>query len=123
MTGIPLAPVRRDNGRWYRPRTISCAAVHDEDANLTAVIVFGTHDAVAVRPLAQESIGYWLGPDYEACVPIAGWWRDTILRGDRTWAPDPIRGRAGIWFDVAEREYAVVPANDPGAGTRKGTPA
>lgn len=97
---IQLAPIQRDNGRWYRPRKVTCEAVNDLDGLVTAVIVFGTHDVEAARPFASESARYWVDPGYEATCPVPGWWRDAIDRGERTWAIDPVRGRAGVWFEV-----------------------
>jgi len=112
---IPLVPVQRDNGHWYRPRKVTCEAVHDYDGLIAAVIVFGTHDADAARQFATDSIRYWVDDEYQAGTTVTGWWRDAMLHGERTWAIDPVRGRAGVWFDVAEaRMPAAVVA---GSGT------
>lgn len=102
MSDTSLAPITRPNGKPYRPRKITCNAVSGELGEVVAVIVLGTHDVDGVRQFAQDSARYWAGSWVSVIAPGTGWWRDAICNGERTWAIDDVRGRAGVWFDVTE---------------------
>lgn len=102
MRGLP--PVRRPNGKWYWPRKVNGNAVCDENDNLVAVLVLGTHDVERARPLAEDCARAWTDDDGTAASPGAGWWRDGMRDSRRWWEYDEIRGRAGVWFEVVESE-------------------
>ena len=95
--------ITRPNGKPYRPRKVSCHAVADEWDDVVAVLVLGTHDAEAARPLAEDCVRLWAGSDCTAVRPSTGWWREAIRDGQRWWTDDEARGRAGVRFEVAER--------------------
>ena len=94
----PPVPVERPDGRLYRPRKVIANAVVDDDEILTAVVVLGTHDVARAQPLADDYAAWQLGRGYVAVNPVTGWWRDGWSYGRRVWLPDPVRGRAGVWF-------------------------
>ena len=95
-----MAAIRRPNGKLYRPRKVSCHAVNDENLDLVAVIVFGTHDIERARPLAEDCVRYWSDEDCAAAEPVTGWWRDGYANGGRGWVNDSVAGRAGVWFEA-----------------------
>jgi hypothetical protein len=92
----------RPNGKPYRPRKVTGHAVADEDDMVTAVLVLGTHDIERARPFAEECVRLWVDSSYTAAGPVTGWWRDGFHMGQRCWADDPVRGRAGVRFEAVE---------------------
>ena len=94
--------ITRPNGKPYRPRKVTGHAVADEDDMVVAVVVLGTHDVERARPLAEDCVRAWVDGSYTAVNPVTGWWRDGFDMGQRCWVADPVRGRAGVWFKVAE---------------------
>ena len=94
--------ITRPNGKPYRPRKVTGHAVADEDDMVVAVVVLGTHDVERAGPLAEDCVRAWVDSGYTAVNPVPGWWRDGFETGQRCWANDPVRGRAGFWFEVAE---------------------
>jgi hypothetical protein len=102
---IPLVPVQRPNGKWYRPRKI-VAAVWDNEiwghyGGGYGVYVLGTHDIEASRQFATEMIAYWHDGGMVASKPCLCWVRDGFNGQDRAWVTDDVRGRAAVcWTAV-----------------------
>lgn len=100
---IALVPVRRPDGRWYRPRKVVAQAWEDDDRDIDprrGAVVLGTHDVQEATSLAQYACGVWYG---SAVVesPVVGWFRRGYVagrQGDPCWIQDPKRGRAGVMF-------------------------
>jgi len=95
---VILVPIKRPNGKLYCPRKLSSNAVSDDGGVLDGVIVLGTHDVSVAQPLADRYASWQLGAGYTAASPRAGWYRDGMSNGERTWITDEVRGRAGVWF-------------------------
>lgn len=93
-----LPPVRRPDGRWYVPRTLTAERVGDDDEMMTGVIVFGTHIAAVAQPLADALAARELGAGWHAVYSGGGWWRDGFEHGRRCWLTDETHGRAGVLF-------------------------
>lgn len=93
-------PVRRPNGKLYKPRI--GVTVHEIDSDgdgfATGVLVLGTHDQERAQTLADHVAQRVAGAGFVAAGPEAGWYRDSIARGERQWVTDEVRGRAGILF-------------------------
>jgi hypothetical protein len=98
-----LSPVRRPDGRLYRPRKLSAEGV-EEDGILSGVLVFGTHDPEIARPLADELAAQQAGRSYRALDPVSGWWRGGIAGGERCWVGDEKSGRAAVLFQRIDEE-------------------
>jgi hypothetical protein len=92
-----LPPVRRLDGRWYHPQKLTAEQV-TEDGELTEVLVFGTHNPDAARPLADALLAREIGREWRAEDPAPGWWRDGFRDGERHWLDDGTNGRAGVLF-------------------------
>lgn len=100
-TANRLRPLVRPNGKPYRPRTITAELTADDIGGPGGVMVLGTHDLAAAQVLADaEADRYDHG--YVAAGPAAGWYRIVPCHGDLTWIDDPVRGRAGVWFQRIE---------------------
>lgn len=91
-------PVTRPNGKLYRPRKVTGHAVANEDDEVTAIIVLGTHDITRAQALANQCAAAWVDGGYVAVDPITGWFRNGYEYGCRAWVDDPGHGRAGVWF-------------------------
>lgn len=103
MTGRP-PPVRRPDGRWYRPRSIRTVFCEDWAHDMPAcVLVLGTHDERLAMPLASAEASYRLGDILFDAIGEPGWWRDGYDYNGRMWLPDPVAGAAGVRFEVRER--------------------
>lgn len=95
-----LVPVRRPNGKLYRPRKLVAFMLDAEPEN-TRVLVLGTHDVTRARALARLLVTAH-DRGYEPVNPITGWWRSGI-RNYATWfEQDERRGRAGVSFEIGE---------------------
>jgi hypothetical protein len=90
--------IMRPNGKPFRPRKVVAEAVAGEYEVVAGVIVFGTHDAVAAQPLADQCAVREAGSGYAATDPSPVWWRDGFESGNRKWIYDEKHGRAGVWF-------------------------
>jgi hypothetical protein len=104
-----LPPVRRPHGGFYRPRKLVAEQVI-HDGEFAEVLVFGTHNPDLARPLADQLVEREYGSTYRAVAPLPGWWRDGIVRGERTWLTDEEHGRAAVLFRRIEETEV------PGAG-------
>jgi hypothetical protein len=100
-----LAAVPRPNGKLYRPRKLSAHAVTDYHGDdLDGVVVFGSHEwTEAVQKLADDYVAWQVDRGYAAAAPRRVWWRDGYDMGVRRWIDDPVRGRAGMVFEIVER--------------------
>lgn len=92
------APIVRPNGKLYRPLQVLGHGVLDDNEELTAILVTGTHDIGRAQKLANQCVAWWIDPGYVAVKPEAGWWRDGFACGRRSWIYDDVRGRAGVTF-------------------------
>jgi hypothetical protein len=100
VTADLLVPVRRPDGRLYRPRKL-VAFMIDEEPEHTRALVLGTHDVVRATKLAKIVVrGYDRG--YEPVSPLRGWWRSGIRNHMEWFEPDERRGRAGVMFEIGE---------------------
>jgi hypothetical protein len=93
-----LVPVRRPDGRLYRPRKIAAYPVSDSDELFSGVCVLGTHDLAVAQPLADKLAYRELGGGWSATEPETGWFREGYDRGSPVWLRDEVTGRAGIMF-------------------------
>lgn len=105
-TLFSLPPVRRPDGRLYRPRKLPTALLLGED-EILAVAVMRTHDAVRARRLALQELfkvcpdgRWWLGE------PELRWgrWRPDRLIDGQTWVavPDGASGTPAVFFEIEE---------------------
>ncbi|AHY26965.1 hypothetical protein SEA_NAIRB_49 [Mycobacterium phage Nairb] len=91
----------RPNGKPYRPRKPGLQAhIWSNEAaglNECGVVVLGTHDIEAARPLALDASRRYLDADgIEA--PVRGWFRQGFHYGERRWFFDGDKGRPGVSF-------------------------
>lgn len=94
-------PLVRPNGKPYRPQKLTVKLTADDIGDPAGVIVLGTHDLAAAQVLADaEADRYDHG--YAAAGPVTGWYRLVPCNGELTWIDDPVRGRAGVWFQRIE---------------------
>ena len=99
-----LAPVKRPDGRMYRPRNVEAHAVADADEITTGVVVLGTRDVARAQKLADAYIAWQVDARQVAADPCGVWWRDSFASGHRQWVTDERHGRAGIWFrEIVEK--------------------
>jgi hypothetical protein len=96
-----LPPVRRPNGKLYRPRKIIAYPVADADELTSGVCVLGTHDIERARKLADKCVHSWIESEWVAAGPEVGWFREGYESGRPMWTRDEIRGRAGVMFHEA----------------------
>jgi hypothetical protein len=94
-----LVPVRRPDGRLYRPRKI-IAFILDAEPEYARVLVLGTHDIGTARELAERALRNW---GCEPVNPVLGWWRSAIRNHAVWFEADERRGRAGVSFEIGER--------------------
>lgn len=90
-----LPPIRRPNGKLYRPRKITTEFFVDQDQIEEGVVVFGTHDFAVARYRAfrlAASIGMM------AVDPERRWMKMVIRRYDPMFEDYPETGRACVWF-------------------------
>jgi hypothetical protein len=107
----PLWPVRRPDGRIYRPRKIVAHAI-EEDFEITRVLVTGTHDEQRAYRLAKKLIEDEVGHGVEPVNPGRGWWRDGMEHGNPCWVADDDRGAAGVLFC----KFKSIPPAEPETG-------
>lgn len=100
-----LAPVKRPNGKIYRPRKIRAIYAEDEYARRGNVYVLGTHDVYRALELASAEARYRIGSANFMIDAIGevGWWRTAMDRGERVVVWDEFRGAAGVRFECEER--------------------
>jgi hypothetical protein len=111
--------ITRPNGKVYRPRKPPVAqTLWYEDEGIHAVLVFGTHDPVVARPLAEAAVQAAVDEFYSGIAvsftdieaprlvwygtQIAGTNDDGSLRV--TYGPDAERGRPAVLWDVHEED-------------------
>lgn len=99
MTDLPA--IERPNGRLYRPRKIIAHPVSN-GGDLVGALVLGTRDVARAQALADACVAAE-DSGYVAADPVEGWWRDAIRHGERFWAWDDVRGRAGVFWEIVER--------------------
>lgn len=99
-----LEPVRRPDGRLYRPRKIRTVLLNlDEPALDPEVAVLGTHnEAVAQRHARAEVQAYDRGLD--VVYPMRTWLRQAVRNNEPYYEVDRVRGAAAVLFKVRERE-------------------
>jgi hypothetical protein len=98
-----VEPITRPNGKPYRPRKVIAHGLSDEPGDcITGVLVTGTHGQVRALFLARVLVHREVGPDYEPLAPEAGWWRDGMDMGERSWIADDEHGQAGVLFRKIE---------------------
>ncbi|AVJ50264.1 hypothetical protein I5J36_gp48 [Mycobacterium phage Mendokysei] len=91
----------RPNGKTYRPRKPGLQAHiwsnEGSGINECGVIVLGTLDVEAARPLALDASKRYLDAD-RLDSPVPGWFRKGFHYGDRQWFFDGDKGRPGVSF-------------------------
>jgi hypothetical protein len=103
----PLPPIRRPDGRLYRPRRIVVIPWDDWHGS-SGALVLGTQDIGHARVLAEAECRYrW---DSYAGRAALGWWRDGFENGERAWVWDVVRGRAGVSFRAQDVPWQPIPA-------------
>ncbi|WP_134667880.1 hypothetical protein [Amycolatopsis sp. CFH S0078] len=100
-----LDPVKRPNGKIYRPRKIRAIYCPDYDGLRDSVFVLGTHDVTSALELASAEARYRIGSTRFLLDAIGevGWWRTTMDRGEPVVVWDEFRGAAGVRFECEER--------------------
>lgn len=94
-------PVKRPNGKLYRPRKIRVVVLDFDYWEDMSCLVLGTHDVEAARELAALEIHRY-DPGLHPGEARLGWWRQSIRNGDPYYDSDPERGAAGVSFDITE---------------------
>jgi hypothetical protein len=97
-----LPPIRRQDGRLYRPRKVTAHVLAEDGDLMCGVIVTGTHDAGRALRLARDLVARELGTGYEPVLSGCGWWRNGYEGGRRCWVTDEERGAAGVLFGRIE---------------------
>ena len=101
----PLEPIKRRNGKTYRPRKITVGVWQDDNTWewRAGVVVLGTHDVARARVLADDWIRSYF--DMAAGEATVGWYRLAMRDNEYQWVNDNERGRAGVWFEATEASY------------------
>lgn len=95
-----LPVITRPNGKPYRPRRVVAETFLDMDEAVAGVVVFGTHNVVRARLLAEHLIRYETDTAITDCTVELVWWRDGFESGFRRFVDDADRGRAGVKFQI-----------------------
>lgn len=96
----------RPNGKTYRPRKLGLIAEawEDQDYNgggASGVIVLGTLDPDAARPIALDAIRRFFDV-FDAAAGEPGWFRNGFHSGERRWFIDCEKGRPGVSFTAVD---------------------
>lgn len=94
---MPTPAITRPDGRAYRSRKTGLRVHAWNNDDPDGVIVLGTLDPDAARPLAEQACGHWYGTTHVK-NPEPGWYRDAFEWGERRWARDERRGAPGVSF-------------------------
>lgn len=96
-----LEPVRRPNGKLYRPRRLRSFYCEDDHLGQYAILILGTHTQSVALPLAMGEANFWVEGGVLDAVPEPGWWRDGFEYGERAFVWDEVRGAAGLRFEIS----------------------
>ena len=113
QTMSALPPIKRPDGRMYRPHRITVIRLdNDPTCNQDPwTIVLGTHDPDFAYQVADGRGGTC---DHLAANPSLEWRRLGWEAGERAWIDDPARGAACVIFtETEDPDEAYKPGVNP----------